>query len=82
MQTTECPLCGPMFIGKCVHGHAEPNEDHRQVMPQTVEAYKKLAQRDLELIEEQREEISKLKQRVNKLEQTSAVLPPPWGGVS
>ena len=80
MKTTECPLCSP--ITGCVHDHAEPNEDHRQVMPQTVEAYNKLAQRDLELIEEQREEINKLKQRVNKLEQTSAVLPPPWGGVS
>lgn len=48
---------------------AEPNEDHKQVMPQTIEAYKQLAQRDLELIEEQRDEISKLKQQVNKLEQ-------------
>lgn len=47
----------------------EPNENHKQVMPQTIEAYKQLAQRDLELIEEQREEISKLKQQVNKLEQ-------------
>ena len=41
----------------------------RTSMPQTVEAYKKLATRDLELIEEQREEISKLKMKVNKLKQ-------------
>lgn len=38
-------------------------------MPQTVEAYKKLAQRDLELIEDQRDEIGKLKAKINKLEQ-------------
>ena len=38
-------------------------------MPQTVEAYKELAQRDLELIEDQREEINKLKCKVNNLSQ-------------
>ena len=38
-------------------------------MPQTIEGYKKLAERDLELIMEQKAEISKLKQRINKLEQ-------------
>ena len=38
-------------------------------MPQTVEAYKALAKRDLELIEEQREEINKLKCKVNDLQQ-------------
>ena len=67
MQTLACPYCST--ITGCVHDPIPPNEDHRQVMPQTIEAYKDLAQRDLELIEEQREEISKLKQRVNKLEQ-------------
>jgi cell division protein FtsB len=41
-------------------------------MPQTVEAYKKLAQRDLELIEAQRDEIAKLKAKNNKLEQALA----------
>ena len=40
-----------------------------QPIPQTVEAYKNLAQRDLELIEEQREEINKLKCKVNDLQQ-------------
>lgn len=38
-------------------------------MPQTIEAYKKLAQRDLELIEDQRDEINKLKCKVNDLSQ-------------
>lgn len=46
-----------------------PNEDHRQVMPQTIEAYKELAQRDLDLIMEMKEEISKLKMENNKLRQ-------------
>ena len=40
-----------------------------QTMPDTIEAYKKLAQRDLELIMEMRTEIGKLKAKVNKLEQ-------------
>ena len=40
-----------------------------QPMPQTVESYKELAQRDLELIEDQREEINKLKCKVNDLSQ-------------
>ena len=40
-----------------------------EAMPQTVEAYKKLAQRDLEFIEEQQREIGKLKAKINKLEQ-------------
>ena len=40
-----------------------------QAMPKTIEAYKKLAARDLELIEEQQKEIGKLKAKVNKLEQ-------------
>lgn len=26
MQATTCPLCSPMFIGKCVHGHTEQNK--------------------------------------------------------
>ena len=38
-------------------------------MPQTIEAYRKLAQRDLELIMSQKEEIGRLKARINKLEQ-------------
>ena len=38
-------------------------------MPQTIEAYKKLAQRDLELIEEQQKEIGQLKAEANKLKQ-------------
>jgi len=38
-------------------------------MPQTVEAYKKLAQRDLDLIIEMKDEISKLKQKANSYEQ-------------
>lgn len=38
-------------------------------MPQTIEAYKKLAQRDLELIEEQRVTIGKQAAKINKLEQ-------------
>lgn len=40
-----------------------------QLMPQTVESYKKLAALDLELIMDQKEEISKLKAEVNKLRQ-------------
>lgn len=38
-------------------------------MPKTVEAYQQLAQRDLEIIEAQREEIAKLKGTVNDLRQ-------------
>ena len=45
------------------------NVPRGQPMPQTIEAYKDLAQRDLELIEEQREEINKLKCKVNDLQQ-------------
>ncbi len=41
----------------------------REPMPQTVEAYKDLAQRDLQLIMEQRSEISKLKREINDLRQ-------------
>ena len=44
-------------------GHSYPP------MPQTIEGYKELAQRDLELIEEQRDEIAKLKQENNNLRQ-------------
>lgn len=36
-------------------------------MPKTIEAYQQLAQRDLELIEAQRDEIAKLKGTVNDL---------------
>jgi len=36
---------------------------------QTIEAYKELAQRDLELIMDQRSEIGQLKAKINKLEQ-------------
>jgi len=38
-------------------------------MPQTVEAYKLLADRDLKLIESQRDEIGQLRAKINKLEQ-------------
>lgn len=38
-------------------------------MPKTVESYKELAQRDLEIIEAQRDEIAKLKGTVNNLRQ-------------
>jgi len=38
-------------------------------MPQTIEAYQRLAQRDLDLIMEMRKEIGQLKARNNKLEQ-------------
>ena len=38
-------------------------------MPDTIDAYKALAQRDLELIESQRDEINKLKCKVNDLQQ-------------
>ena len=38
-------------------------------MPQTIEAYKALAQRDLELIMDMREEIVKFKIENNKLRQ-------------
>jgi hypothetical protein len=38
-------------------------------MPQTIEAYKNLAQRDLELIEEQQREIGQLKVKNNQLRQ-------------
>ena len=38
-------------------------------MPQTVEAYQRLAQRDLELIMEQRAEIGRLNAKINKLNQ-------------
>lgn len=40
-----------------------------QPMPQTIEAYKALAQRDLELIEKQQLEIGQLKATVNNLRQ-------------
>lgn len=43
-------------------------------MPQTVEAYKALAQRDLELIMEMKAEISKLKERNNRLHQKNRSL--------
>lgn len=67
MQTLVCPYCSA--ITGCDHDPVPPNENHRQVMPQTIEAYKALAQRDLELIMEMKDEISNLKQKVNKLEQ-------------
>ena len=38
-------------------------------IPDTVEAYKKLAQRDLELIMEQREVINNQSQKINQLRQ-------------
>ena len=38
-------------------------------MPQTLEYLRALSARDLELIMEQKDEISRLKQRINKLEQ-------------
>lgn len=38
-------------------------------MPQTIEAYKVLAQRDLELIEEQQREIGRLKGELNERKQ-------------
>ena len=38
-------------------------------MPQTVEGYKELAQRDLVLIESQRDEIGRLKAKINQLQQ-------------
>ena len=38
-------------------------------MPQTVEGYKELAQRDLVLIEKQRDEIGRLKAKINQLKQ-------------
>ena len=44
-------------------------------MPQTIEAYKALAQRDLELIEEQQKEIGQLKARVNRLRQALEAKP-------
>ena len=40
-----------------------------QPMEQTVDAYRKLAQRDLELIEEQQQEIGVLRAKVNNLQQ-------------
>lgn len=43
--------------------------NHKAPMPQTVAAYKALAQRDLELIMTQQREIGQLKQQVNKLQQ-------------
>ncbi len=46
-------------------------------MPQTLEYYRAMAQRDLELIMEQKEEISRLKQRINKLEQRRYLKLPP-----
>ena len=45
-----------------------------QPMPQTIEAYKDLAQRDLELIEAQRDEIARLKCKVNTLSQRALKL--------
>ena len=40
-------------------------------MPQTIEAYIRLAHRDLDLIMEMRKEIGQLKAKINKLEQKS-----------
>jgi len=41
-------------------------------MPQTIEAYIRLAHRDLDLIMEMRKEIGQLKAKINKLEQSWA----------
>jgi len=38
-------------------------------IPQTVEGYRELAQRDLVLIEWQRDEIGRLKAKINQLQQ-------------
>ena len=43
----------------------------KRPMPQTIEDYRMLAARDLEFIMEQREEISRLKRRLNDLQQKS-----------
>ena len=48
-----------------------PTHGKKEPMPQTVEQYRKLAEMDLELIMEQREEISRLKRTVNDLRQKS-----------
>jgi hypothetical protein len=40
-----------------------------QPMEQNVESYKRLAQRDLELIEEQQRELGSLKSKINNLQQ-------------
>lgn len=42
---------------------------HKAPMPRTIEAFEKLAARDLELIMEMKEEIGMLKAQVNKLQQ-------------
>ncbi len=42
-------------------------------MPQTIDGYKKLAQRDLELVMEMRTEIGKLKARLNNLQQKGTI---------
>ena len=46
----------------------------KEPMQQTVEAYKELAQRDLELIEDQRDLINKLRCKVNDLSQKNIKL--------
>jgi hypothetical protein len=58
-----------------IYGNKEPMASSTsEPMPQTVEAYKALAQRDHDLIVEMKldhlTEVSKLKARVNKLEQS------------
>ena len=54
-------------IGHIDHGPLTPPKG--QAMPRTVEHYQANAIRDQELIMEQKAEISKLKVKINKLEQ-------------
>ena len=62
-----------MNIDKCKEqifgGYKTKTPAKGEPMPRTVEHYKANAIRDHELILEQRDEIARLKQKINKLEQ-------------
>lgn len=71
LQPCNCigPQNGDPACPCAMRGMKTRTPDKREPMPRTVEHYQALAQRDLELIEEQRAEIGRLKGKINSLEQ-------------
>lgn len=63
----QCPKCERMVAALPIHRC--PPVSKGEPMPQTVEYLQQLAVRDLKLIMEQKEEISRLKQTANNLRQ-------------
>lgn len=59
-------LDAAVYIKQCMQ---ENLPARGQPMPQTLDAYRKLANQDLELIEEQKQEIAALKRKLNKARQ-------------